>query len=63
MKVNSYCLDCQDRHQGCHGTCERYKEFRQRLDEEREAKATSEEYVCTCYKNDKYRRESIGKQI
>ena len=31
LKVNSYCLDCEDRHPGCHGTCERYKEFRQRM--------------------------------
>ena len=62
MKVSSYCLDCQDRQPGCHGTCERYREFRKKLDEEREAKAKSEEYVVTCYKNDKFRRETMGKE-
>lgn len=31
------CYHCQDRHQGCHGECEKYAEFRARVDEARKA--------------------------
>ena len=27
------CKGCQDRHTACHGSCDRYKEWKQRLDE------------------------------
>lgn len=27
------CKDCPDRIPGCHGSCDRYKEWKQRLDE------------------------------
>lgn len=27
------CKDCPDRVPGCHGSCDRYKEWKQRLDE------------------------------
>jgi hypothetical protein len=27
------CKDCRDRIPGCHGSCARYKEWKQRLDE------------------------------
>lgn len=32
----SKCLDCKDRHVGCHSKCEKYKAFRKALDEYRE---------------------------
>lgn len=36
MKANNNtpCHHCTERHEGCHGTCERYKEFRAKLDAE-----------------------------
>ena len=30
------CYECPDRHTGCHGSCERYKKWRQELDEKNE---------------------------
>lgn len=40
--IKSPCHKCKEREVGCHSTCEKYAEFRQRLDEinerEREAK-------------------------
>ena len=29
----SPCKDCTDRHTACHGSCDRYKEWKMRLDE------------------------------
>ena len=33
MEINSGCLECKDRHIGCHGACERYKAYREKIDE------------------------------
>ena len=33
MEIDSGCLECQDRHIGCHGVCERYKIYREKVDE------------------------------
>lgn len=33
MKNKNYCKDCPDRYIGCHSMCERYKAFREELDE------------------------------
>ena len=30
---NTYCLNCEQRHVGCHSNCEKYKEFRKKLDD------------------------------
>lgn len=30
------CKDCKDRSVGCHGTCEKYKEYRSNLDDRKE---------------------------
>jgi hypothetical protein len=32
------CKDCPERHTACHDTCERYKEWKQRIDEQKKAK-------------------------
>jgi len=36
MKPKSPCLDCVDRHLGCHAECEKYLEFKNKSDEQRE---------------------------
>jgi hypothetical protein len=46
------CKDCPDRIPGCHGSCDRYKEWKQRLDELNKARR---EYDRTRY--NKYRRD------
>lgn len=33
MKPQSPCMMCPDRYVGCHGKCEKYTEFKVRLDE------------------------------
>lgn len=30
------CKDCEDRHSGCHGKCQRFAEWRVKVDERRE---------------------------
>lgn len=35
---NACCLNCEERHIGCHSKCEKYKKFRQRIDNIKEAK-------------------------
>ncbi len=46
--MNTPCHDCQDRHETCHATCERYAEYDQRRKEIRQARAES---------NNKYRKK------
>lgn len=47
------CKDCPDRHVGCHSDCERYLEFRKKLDELREKKRieSEKEYASIPHKN------------
>lgn len=33
IRDKSPCKDCTDRHTACHGSCDRYKEWKLRLDE------------------------------
>ena len=33
IRDNPPCKDCTDRHTACHGSCDRYKEWKLRLDE------------------------------
>ena len=35
-KKDAPCMDCPDRHVGCHGECEIYQEYRTRRNEELE---------------------------
>ncbi len=30
--MKSYCLDCKERHNGCHATCYKYKEYKEELE-------------------------------
>ena len=46
------CKDCTDRHTACHGSCDRYKEWKMRLDEVNKARL---EYYRTRY--NKYPRD------
>ena len=48
----SPCKDCPDRYTTCHGSCDRYKGWKQRLDELNKARR---EYDRTHY--NKYRRD------
>lgn len=34
-RIKAPCAGCDDRHDGCHGTCERYKEYRVKLETEK----------------------------
>lgn len=34
--IKAPCRDCTDRHTGCHGTCDRYREYAKAKSEERE---------------------------
>lgn len=36
MKINSDCLGCTDRTATCHSTCEKYKDYRQRHQKEKD---------------------------
>lgn len=61
------CKDCQDREPGCHGKCEKYKEFREALDKEN-AKRKEEIYIDATIDRllfnrlKKYRRERKKKE-
>ncbi len=48
------CKDCTERHVGCHGTCERYKDWKTAHDAEKDArfKAKQEEATFRKYKVD-----------
>lgn len=36
MGIPSPCKECPDRHEACHDTCERFREFRRKLEEAKE---------------------------
>jgi nitrate/TMAO reductase-like tetraheme cytochrome c subunit len=36
--TKSSCKGCEERHPGCHTTCEVYKAFREKLDKEKESR-------------------------
>jgi len=40
----SPCLNCPDRHPGCHSTCDKYQQFKQKKEEERKNRRVSREY-------------------
>lgn len=54
------CKDCADRAVGCHGTCGRYKEYKERygrrVDELGEIRRRRR--ILTEYRNDTYRRKA-----
>ena len=56
------CKDCEERHPACHDTCEKYREQKQKFQQEKEfiAHAKEKENVYYDYKrkkNKKYKRE------
>lgn len=56
--VTAPCKDCPDRQLGCHGTCEKYQEYRRKRDEEAVAERQRVDSYCDmyAYKKDKVRR-------
>ena len=40
------CKDCQDRHQFCHSTCQKYSDWRNKLNEEHDAKLAHSMKYC-----------------
>ena len=43
MNHKTECQDCTERHIGCHDTCEKYKEFKQRIEHEKQLKREYQE--------------------
>ena len=37
------CFNCQDRHVGCHSSCEEYAEFKRKFSEQKETKRKQKE--------------------
>lgn len=57
------CLDCKDRTVGCHGNCERYKEYREWLAERNETiiSEKKKDQGAVAYSKEKSRRlDRIG---
>lgn len=50
------CKDCPDRHLGCHGTCEKYQEYKKRHDEEVAALQSEKDAYADMYN---YREEKV----
>ena len=54
------CLNCKDRHEKCHSTCEKYLKFKKELEELHEAKRKQYDledyYYNSRYKNNKKKR-------
>ena len=52
------CLDCKDRTVGCHGNCERYREYREWLDDlnERIIREKNKDNYASAYSKAKTRR-------
>jgi hypothetical protein len=38
------CIDCKDRHLGCHDKCKDYKEYRKKIDKSKEGREGHFEY-------------------
>ena len=41
-QMKSPCMDCAERHEGCHGICEKYLFYRKSLDDEKAKKRQNE---------------------
>lgn len=56
--INAPCLDCTERHLGCHGTCKGYKDYQEeKRKESRFMKGIREgQNDLRNYKEEKYRR-------
>lgn len=52
MIPKSSCVNCQERYVGCHSVCDKYKEYRKKLDEFNEAvrKSKNEDADYVTYK-------------
>lgn len=57
---NNTCLNCKDRHENCHSTCEKYLKFKKELEEINEAKRKHYDlknyFYSDRYRNSKKRR-------
>ena len=43
VKIESPCMDCPDRHEGCHGKCEDYKAYKAAKEKARENERKSKD--------------------
>lgn len=43
MNHKTACKDCAERHVGCHDTCEKYKEFKAKVEREKQLKRAYQE--------------------
>ena len=48
------CRDCKKRHIGCHADCKEYKEYKKKLEREKENRKADIEYYS--HKNDVFKR-------
>ena len=60
--VESPCMDCPDRHVGCHGECEKYKAYDAALKEIRKARADQAELDQFLYAASSKRPEAMRDQ-
>lgn len=60
--VTAPCKDCKDRFVGCHSSCDKYKEFRINLDEEREKTREEKKMIYALYENRTKRVEKALKK-
>ena len=54
--LNVPCYNCNDRHAGCHSECEKYLEYRVKLEEIKAAKA---EYMAKWTQHEAYEARNI----
>lgn len=55
IHIASPCKDCEERHIGCHSECERYADYRKRIDAQR---ATIQENLGKEYQADDHVRDT-----
>lgn len=51
---NMACRDCKKRHIGCHAECKEYKEYKKKIEREKERRKSDIEYYS--HKNDVFKR-------
>ena len=60
--VGKHCRDCEERHSGCHSTCEKYLEAKEQHEQRKEKieEAKSQYRLVRAYSYDKKNRERKG---
>lgn len=60
--TDSGCKGCEERHEGCHSGCERYKAFRKELDEKNERKRLENAAINSLIEQAQKRKEERRKK-